>query len=55
MTVLHHHRGDAKRSCGTQNGADIVGIGKLIQHQDQICMANGTQSVSHDEAGAALQ
>ena len=33
MAVLHDHRGDAKGRGTAQDGADIVGIRKLVQHQ----------------------
>ena len=34
MAVLHHHGGHAESGGGAQDRADIVGIGKLVQHQN---------------------
>ena len=33
MAVLNDHGTDSESGGSTQNGADIVGVGKLVQHQ----------------------
>ena len=60
MAVLHHHGGDAESGGGAQDGADIVGIGKLVQHQHNPAalpagLRSRTSSRSRAGRGAGFQ
>ena len=57
MAVLHHHGGDTESRGGAQDGADIMGIGKLVQHQDDAAPPTGwsasrTSSRSRPDRGS---